>query len=73
MFLRERSGVEIPERLIKPLKDNNRKSILENFVSHITDLLVEVEDLIDNKILYVSSYGDLEAGLFIAERLKQIF
>jgi 5,10-methylenetetrahydrofolate reductase len=73
MFLRERSGAEIPEKLIKPLKDNNRKSILENFVSHVTDLLVEVEDLIDNKILYISSYGDLEAGLFIAERLKQIF
>ncbi len=72
-FLRERSGVKIPERLIRSLKNNDRRSILEDFVSHVIDLLTEVEDLIENKILYISSYGDLEAGLFIAERLKQVF
>jgi len=71
-FLKERSNIEIPEKITRSLKESSKSKILENYISHIADLLSEIEDTLISKILYISTYGDLEAGLFVAERLREI-
>lgn len=70
-FLRERSNVRLPGKLLEALERRDREEILRSNTAFIIDLISRIEDYTGNKIIYVSTYGDIAAGLYIAERIRE--